>query len=255
MAGFTCTWKVVMWWIVVIPFATSPSYHGENLLNKKVTFIPRNEGEFKEQTKDLNCSHSEGGKLHPTFVISPFHNETRIGCFYEIHVTVKKCLEYNHREDNFIIQPSNSAPCHDLDLTPCKGNYSSTKSYELFQCFEKFGDIPSPEKKQMNIEHLIERERNLTKIIQDKGYFTNKTDGADSQNEDAGHIFLTLILILILIACIIFIFPFCFQLGRKKVKCGDFWKFCHRILKSLFSSWTTELSCSNQHDKGTPLMK
>lgn len=108
MASFTCIWKVIMiWWITVNPFVASPSLHQEYLLESNVTFIPRNEREFMEHTKDLKCSHSEGRKLHLTYVINPFLNETRIGCFYEIRVTVKKCLEYNEKNDKIILQPNN----------------------------------------------------------------------------------------------------------------------------------------------------
>lgn len=181
MAGIT--WNVILiWWISVIPFVASPSLHGEHLLEKKITFIPRNEREFMDQTKDLKCPHSEGRKLHPTYVINPFHNETSIGCFYEMHVTVKKCLEYNEKNGKTIMQPSILAPCGDFNLTPCKGNYSSTKSYELFQCFEKYGGILSLMEKERRIEQLMER---VTERIQETDNLTSKTNGTVCQKENA----------------------------------------------------------------------
>lgn len=134
MAGFSRIWKVIMiWWITANSFVISPPRNKQYLLQKKVAFIPRNEREFMEQTKFLKCAHSEGDKLYPTYVINPFHNETSLGCFPETHVTVKKCLEYNEKNDEIFIQPSILARCDNFSLTPCKGNYSSTKSYELFQ--------------------------------------------------------------------------------------------------------------------------
>lgn len=250
MTGFTCSWKVILiWWIAVIPFVALPSLHKEYLLKKNVTFIPRNEREVMEQTKDLKCEHSEGHKLHLTYLISPYLNKTRIGCFYEMHVTVKKCLEYNFmRNGAVIMQPSNYAPCGDFNLTPCN-DYSSTKSYELFQCFEKYGGILSPKEKQMRIEHL-ERESNQTKSIKETDYLTNKTNGIVSQQKNAdlhsnndivASIGIALVRFCIQPTLVIFIFPFCVQMCRKKVKYRDFWKYCFRILKSLVSSWTADV--------------
>lgn len=252
MAGFTCCWKVILiWWVADIPFVASPSLPGEHLLKDIVTVIPRNEREFMEQTKD-KCAHSEGRKLHPTFVVNPFHNETRIGCFYEKNVTVKKCLEYNILiNGRVIMQPSNYAPCGDFNLTPCN-DYSSTKSYELFQCFEKYGRILSPKEKQMRIEHL-ERESNQTKSIKETDYLTNKTNGIVCQQENAdlhsyndivvyiGIAFVSFFILFTWFILVIFIIPFCIQMYQNKVKCRDFWKFCFRTLKSLVSSWTTDV--------------
>lgn len=202
-----------------------------------------------EQTKDLKCEQSEGRKLHLTYLISPYLNETRIGCFYEMHVTVKKCLEYNFMGNSVVImQPSNYAPCGDFNLTPCN-DYSSTKSYELFQCFEKYGGILSPKEKQMRIEHL-EREINQTKCIKEIDYLTNKTNEIVSQQENAdlhshndivAYIGIVFVRLCILLMLVIFIIPFCIQICRKKVKFRDFWKYCFRILKSLVSSWTADV--------------
>lgn len=270
MAGFTC-WKVILiCWIAVIPFVASPSLHKEYLLGKNVAFIPRNEREVMEQTKDLKCEQSEGRKLHLTYLISPYLNETRIGCFYEMHVTVKKCLEYNFMGNSVVImQPSNYAPCGDFNLTPCN-DYSSTQSYELFQCFEKYGGILSPKEKQMRIEHL-EREINQTKCIKEIDYLTNKTNEIVSQQENAdlhsyndivAYIGIVFVRLCILLMLVIFIIPFFIQICRKKVKFRDFWKYCFRILKSLVSSWTADViqdslsgQVSNIDEQGTPTDK
>lgn len=246
MAGFTCIWKVIMiWWITVNPFVASPSLHQEYLLESNVTFIPRNEREFMEHTKDLKCSHSEGRKLHLTYVINPFLNETRIGCFYEIPVTVKKCLEYNEKNDKIILQPSNYAPCGDMSLTPCKGNYSSTKSYELFQCFEKYGGILSPMGKEKPIDQSMER---VTERKQETDNFTSETNGTVCQKEKTNsHCDKTGLYVgyFFEILCGLFIFgiliiPAGIQVCRNKLKCGDFWKFWLGTLKTLYSSGTTD---------------
>lgn len=208
MACFTCSWKVILiWWIDVIPFVASPPLLGGYLLKDIVTFIPRNEREFIEQTKNLKCAHSEGCKLHPTYVISPFHNETRIGCFCEMKVTVKKCLEYNFMRDGTVImQPSNYAPCGDFNLTPCN-DYSSTKSYELFQCFEIYGGIPPPK-----IEIMQETDYSFYIYI--------------------GISFASPCIVFLLIILII---PICIQMGLNKVSWGDFWKSWFSTFKWLYS--------------------
>lgn len=273
MAGLSRIWKVIMiWWITANSFVISPPRNKQYLLQKKVAFIPRNEREFMEQTKFLKCAYSEGDKLYPTYVINPFHNETSLGCFPETHVTVKKCLEYNEKNDEIFIQPSILAGCDDFSLTPCKGYYSSTKSYELFQCFEKYGGILSPKEKQMRIEHL-EREINQTKCIKEIDYLTNKTNEIVSQQENAdlhshndihvvAYIGIALVRLCILLMLVIFIIPFCIQMCRKKVKFRDFWKYCFRILKSLVSIWTADMiqdslsgQVSNTDKQGTPTDK
>lgn len=242
MASFTCSWKVILiLWIAVIPFVASPSRHKEYLLKNIITFIPRNERERLEQTKDLKCAHSEGRKLHLTYLISPYLTETRIGCFYEMHVTVKKCLEYNiMRNGKVIMQPSNYAPCGDFNLTPCN-NYSSPKSYELFQCFEKYGGILSPKEKQMKIESIQEKDCSCYKYI-------GISFGIPCS----------------LVILIILGIPIYIQIGRNKVNWGDFWKLWFRTFKWLYSSWTTDVILdsssgqvsntdvrSNQHVRGT----
>lgn len=246
MAGFTC-WKVILiCWIAVIPFVASPSLHKEYLLGKNVAIIPRNEREVMEQTKDLKCEQSEGRKLHLTYLISPYLNETRIGCFYEMHVTVKKCLEYNFMGNSVVImQPSNYAPCGDFNLTPCN-DYSSTKSYELFQCFEKYGGILSPMKKQRLIDQLMER---VTERNQETNNLTSiLTNGTVCQKENTNshcdkvvlYVGCAFIILCGLFIIGILIIPMGIQMFRNEVKCGDFWKFWLGTLKTLYSSRTTD---------------
>lgn len=247
MAGFSCIWKVIMiWWITANSFVVSPPRNKQYLLQKKVAFIPRNEREFMEQTIYLKCAHSEGNKLYPTYVINPFHNETSLGCFPETHVTVKKCLEYNEKNDEIFIQPSILARCDNFSLTPCKGNYSSTKSYELFQCFEKYGGILSPMKKQRLIDQLMERvtERNqetnnLTSIL-NNGTVCQKGNTNSHCDKVGLYVGCAFIILCGLFIIGILIIPMGIQMFRNQVKCGDFWKFWLRTLKTLYSSGTTD---------------
>lgn len=247
MAGFSCIWKVIMiWWITANSFVVSPPRNKQYLLQKKVAFIPRNEREFMEQTIYLKCAHSEGNKLYPTYVINPFHNETSLGCFPETHVTVKKCLEYNEKNDEIFIQPSILARCDNFSLTPCKGNYSSTKSYELFQCFEKYGGILSPMKKQRLIDQLMERvtERNretnnLTSILTN-GTVCQKGNTNSHCDKVGLYVGCAFIILCGLFIIGILIIPMGIQMFRNQVKCGDFWKFWLRTLKTLYSSGTTD---------------
>lgn len=208
MAGFTCSWRVILIWLVaVMSVVASPSLHGEYIVKKNVAFIPRNEREVKEQTKDLHCEQSEGRKLHLTYVISPYLNETLIGCFREQNVTVKKCLEYNIMGNGTVfMQPSNYAPCGDFNLTPCN-DYSSTKSYELFQCFEIYGGIPPPK-----IEIMQETDYSFYIYI--------------------GISFASPCIVFLLIILII---PICIQMGLNKVSWGDFWKSWFSTFKRLYS--------------------
>lgn len=247
MAGFSCIWKMIMiWWITANSFVVSPPRNKQYLLQKKVAFIPRNEREFMEQTIYLKCAHSEGNKLYPTYVINPFHNETSLGCFPETHVTVKKCLEYNEKNDEIFIQPSILARCDNFSLTPCKGNYSSTKSYELFQCFEKYGGILSPMKKQRLIDQLMERvtERNqetnnLTSILTN-GTVCQKGNTNSHCDKVGLYVGCAFIILCGLFIIGILIIPMGIQMFRNQVKCGDFWKFWLRTLKTLYSSGTTD---------------
>lgn len=188
-----------------------------------------------------------------------------------MHVTVKKCLEYNEKDGKIIMQPSIFARCDDLNLTPCKGNYSSTKSYELFQCFEKYGGILSPMEKERRINQLMER---VTEWNQETDNLTSKTNGTVCQTENAelhscnelgvyiGNFFEILFSLFLLIILII---PACIKICRNKVKCGDFWKLWFGTLKLFYSSGNTDVIQdslsgqvsntdnvhSNQHEKGT----
>lgn len=152
--------KTIGIWIFVIPFVSSPEHdqhpHGY-LLEEYITIVPRNEKEFKEQTKDKKCESGKGPTLYLTYVLNPFHNGTSLGCFPRKIVTTKKCLEYNYKNGNFIIiQESVGAPCDILTITPCNYEYESPDSYKIYECFEAYGGIPSPIESQEKINNLVQ---------------------------------------------------------------------------------------------------
>lgn len=131
--------------------------HMQYILVETVTSVPRSQEEYNEETEDLKCNQP---MLKLTYVLNPGRikgpgsNKTSIGCFCEMPVAVKKCLEYNKNKNITIIQPKGDAPCHNLSITPCKVKYFSSESYTLFECFEKYGGISSPIQNQRKINSL-----------------------------------------------------------------------------------------------------
>lgn len=146
--------------ILVIPIVSSDQQH---LLIENVTYVPRTQDEFKEETKGLRCDDS----MHNiTYVLNPNSFGTSIGCFSKTPV-LKYCLEYNFKNGEVIIQPKLNAPCHDLSITPCEFKYSSPESYKFFECFEKYGGISSPKENQRKINSSKQRELSLNTEIQE----------------------------------------------------------------------------------------
>lgn len=145
--------------ILVIPIVSSDQQH---LLIENVTYVPRNQDEFKEETKGLRCDDS----MHNiTYVLNPKSFGTSIGCFSKTPV-LKYCLEYNFKNGEAIIQPKLNAPCHNLSIAPCKIKYFSPESYKFFECFEKYGGISSPKENQRKINSSKQRELSLYTEIQ-----------------------------------------------------------------------------------------
>lgn len=145
--------------ILVIPLVSSDQQH---LLIENVTYVPRTQDEFKEETKGLRCDDS----MHNiTYVLNPKSFGTSIGCFSKTPV-LKYCLEYNFKNGEVFIQPKLNAPCHNLSLTPCKIKYFSPESYKFFECFEKYGGISSPKENQRKINSSKQRELSLYTEIQ-----------------------------------------------------------------------------------------
>lgn len=146
--------------ILVIPIVSSDQQH---LLIENVTYVPRTQDEFKEETKGLRCDDS----MHNiTYVLNPNSFGTSIGCFSKTPV-LKYCLEYNFKNGEVIIQPKLNAPCHDLSITPCEFKYFSPESYKFFECFEKYGGISSPKENQRKINSSKQRELSLNTEIQE----------------------------------------------------------------------------------------
>lgn len=157
-------WEAVFIWISVIAEVSLPLRHSHQyLLKGDITFVPRSKKEFKEQTKDIKCENGNGSKLYLTYVINPFHNGTSLGCFQKKQIVTKKCLEYNYKNRKITIQESIGAPCDIFTITPCNYEYESPDSYKIYECFEKYGGILPPFKRQEKIKYLDQTKQNLTK--------------------------------------------------------------------------------------------
>lgn len=118
------------------------------IIMTKTDIIPRNEREYTEYTKDINCSKG----TYPQYAVSSRANETYIVCWKIIPI-FGYCLEYNFGGN--IVQSNNLADCRNYSLSPCKSPYSSVDSYMIFECFEKYGGVPSPnEQKKINTKKL-----------------------------------------------------------------------------------------------------
>ncbi|XP_056003162.1 uncharacterized protein LOC130049470 [Ostrea edulis] len=122
--------------------ATDPVPSTERIIGE-TSIIPRNDQEYKEQTKNITCNDTcDNGEVQwPHYVPSSTGNVTYIVCACKRPVQ-GYCLEYN--EGGKIIQPNNAEICTTYKLSPCKPVYNSTDSYLLFQCFERIAKMPTP---------------------------------------------------------------------------------------------------------------
>lgn len=77
------------------------------------------------------------------------------------------CPEFNIDESNrTILQPKYSAPCGNLDITPCDFAYNSSESFKLFGCFIVYGGIPSLMQRGQEVENFKKEELILRKLIE-----------------------------------------------------------------------------------------
>ena len=100
-----------------------------------VDVIPRNKQEYVHMTQHLNCSNG----TVPIYLLHN-ENETVLGCFEDVKITGKNCVELNNGK----VQKRYNAPCGNFSVTPCVFLYNASESYTYFECFEKYGGIPSP---------------------------------------------------------------------------------------------------------------
>lgn len=117
--------------------------------------IPRNKQEYVRLTQYLNCSNG----TVPIYLLNG-ENETVLRCFEDVKITGKYCAELN----NGVIQERYSAFCGNFSVTPCVFRYNASESYTYFECFEKYGGIPSPLERINKIKTLeIEKSRLMKK--------------------------------------------------------------------------------------------
>lgn len=143
------------------PFDQPPSEFSSGQF-KFVIYVPINEEEYREMTKNLKCEDSDH---FPTFALHPVKKKTILGCFPKIDVIGKKCLEYNFNQLNkTFLQPKVYAPCGNFQIKPCNFSYSSLESYKIWECFLIYGGIPIPSllEQQKKIDFLEERYQNMT---------------------------------------------------------------------------------------------
>lgn len=147
------------------PFDLSPSQFSSGQF-KFVTYVPTNEEEYREMTKNIKCEDSDH---FPTFALHYEKKKTILGCFPKINVTGNKCLEFNIKQLNktlnkTFLQQKLNAPCGNFQIKPCNFKYSSLESYKIWECFLIYGGIriPSLLEQQKKIDFLEERYQNMT---------------------------------------------------------------------------------------------
>lgn len=257
---FGIIWKTIIIWISVFPFVSSPLQHPHEYLREEyLTIVPRNEKEFKEQTKDKKCESGKGPNLYLTYVLNPFHNGTSLGCFQRKKITTKKCLEYNYRNGNITIQESIGAPCVNFNITPCNYEYESPDSYSIYECFEVYGGILSPMESQEKINNLVQTGENLTKhwteMIEKKNnkieYLIKENDKL--KNSSCTEIFyfgifcLSLFLLVILFIVVLYLIPLLIQKFKyeNKVNVHELFKSRSILFEKLIFSCPSDICKEN----------
>lgn len=124
-----------------------------------VTYVPISEEEYRKMKKNIKCEDLDH---FPTFALHPEKKKTILGCFKEISVVGNKCLEYNFKQNQILLQPKLNAPCGNFTIKPCNFSYSSLESYKILECFLIYGGIPSLLEQGKLIDYLEEKEKNMT---------------------------------------------------------------------------------------------
>lgn len=121
--------------------------HQDFAIAKDVTWMPRNEKEFQEESKDMNCQE---GRVPIIALSCEDECKTILVCAKDKLIPDKACLEYNGGQ----VQARYTAPCENFSITPCTSPYIASKSYELFECFEIYGRVPSPRRSGQLIQQV-----------------------------------------------------------------------------------------------------
>ena len=126
-----------------------------------VTWIPRSIKEFQEETKDMSCPTGHV----PVIALLCEDNymcKTILICAEDKLIPDKACLEYNGGK----VQARFTAPCENFSITPCTSSYIASKSYELFECFEIYGRVPSPRRSGQLIQQVSKELQQVQKELQ-----------------------------------------------------------------------------------------
>lgn len=135
---------------------------------KETEVIPRNEGEYRMLTKDLNC---EGNDLNVAYVLHSIEMKTLMVCTPDKKLSGKWCPEFNPDKpysQNGRVQSKFTAECANMSVAPCKGIYSVWESYLFFECFQRFGGIPSPIESIQKLKLCEERYKNSSQVVAKK---------------------------------------------------------------------------------------
>lgn len=208
-------------WYAVALTVSSPLLH-EYILQKNITYVPMNHEEYINLTKGIKC---EDPNHILTYVLDPVSNRTHLGCFYEKNVIGRKCPEFNNKSGRIILQPKYSAPCDNLDITPCNFTYKSSESYKLFGCFLVYGGIPSLMQQGQKIENSKKEELILRETIESlKKTVKERDEQITNQYVAIGVVVTCIIIILAILAFSLFHIKYRMDKNRKNIANGPFEK-------------------------------
>lgn len=111
-----------------------------------VTVLPRNQRERELFTKHLNCSDG----LKPIYALHSVKKKTILGCAKNVIVNVREfCIEYNTRgvQEKYDARRTSNIP-------GLPSYINASEGYLLWDCFETYGGVPSPQEREKDINHL-----------------------------------------------------------------------------------------------------
>ena len=139
---------------------------------RDITWIPRSEKEYLEETQNVACPLDE--KPIYTNLRTNRVNKTVITCDKDGLINGQYCVEDNTRG----VQPDFTADCSKFS-PPCDDPYLKSESYKIPECFERYGGILSPKDQVERYEKLLQNttkeHQRLTRQIEDlKGRLQNE---------------------------------------------------------------------------------
>lgn len=97
--------------------------------------------------------------------------KTLMVCTPDKKLSGKWCPEFNPDKpysQNGRVQSKFTAECANMSVAPCKGIYSVWESYLFFECFQRFGGIPSPMESIQKLKLCEERYKNSSQVVAKK---------------------------------------------------------------------------------------